>query len=64
MTTFRVVEVRRDRDVLEWTVERSPHGRAYDLQRYYLSRGEAEVELQRLIAVERTRESATRHPVR
>jgi hypothetical protein len=60
MTTFTVVQVRRDRD-LEWTVERSPHGSAFDLQRYYLSKGEADAEAKRLRALERTREIANRH---
>ena len=60
MTTFTVVQVRRDRD-LEWTVERSPHGNAFDLQRYYLSKDEADVEAKRLRALERTREIANRH---
>ena len=60
MTTFTVVQVRRDRD-LEWTVERSPHGSAFDLQRYYLSKDEADVEAKRLRASERTREIANRH---
>jgi hypothetical protein len=64
MITFTVVQVRRDKDVLEWTVERSPHGHAYDLQGYYLSRDEADAEAQRLGAVERTRESASKHPAR
>jgi hypothetical protein len=60
MTTFTVVQVRRDRD-LEWTVERSPHGTAFDLQGYYLSRSEANAEAQRLRASEKTRETANRH---
>ena len=60
MTTFTVVQVRRDRD-LEWTVERSPHGSAFDLQRYYLSKDEADVEAKRLRALEKTREIANRH---
>ena len=53
MTTFTVVQVRRVRD-LEWTVERSPHGTAFDLQGYYMSKGEADIEAQRLRALEKT----------
>jgi hypothetical protein len=53
MTIFTVVQVRRDRD-LEWTVERSPHGGAFDLQGYYLSRGEADTEAKRLTALEKS----------
>jgi hypothetical protein len=60
MTTFTVVQVRRDRD-LEWTVERSPHGTALDLQGYYMSRGEADAEAQRLRALDKIRETANRH---
>jgi hypothetical protein len=60
MTTFTVVQVRRDRD-LEWTVERSPHGTAFDLQGYYLSKGAADAEAKQLRALERTREIGNRH---
>jgi hypothetical protein len=59
MTTFTVVQVRRDRD-LEWTVERSPHGGAFDLQGYYLSKSEADAEAHRLRASEKTRKTANR----
>lgn len=50
MTTFKVVQVRRDKN-LEWTVERSPRGGAYDLQCFYLSKAEAEAEADRLRAM-------------
>jgi len=54
MTTFTVVQVRRDID-LEWMVERSPRGGAFDLPRYYLSEAEADIEAKRLIALEKAR---------
>ena len=50
MRTFKVVQVRRDRD-LEWMVERSPHGSAFDLPGFYLSKAEAEAEAKRLRAL-------------
>jgi hypothetical protein len=57
MTTFKVVEVRRNEDV-EWTVERSPLGSAFDLQGFYLSKAEADAEAQRLRALEKTQKVA------
>ncbi len=55
MTTFTVVQVRRNID-LEWMVERSPHGDAFHLPSYYLSEAEADTEAGRLTAMEKTRE--------
>jgi hypothetical protein len=54
MRTFKVVQVRRDRD-LEWTVERSPHGSAYDLQGFYPLKAEADAEAKQLRALDKER---------
>jgi hypothetical protein len=61
MTTFKVVQVRRNKD-LEWTVERYPHGGAFDLQRFYLSEAEADAEAERLNALEKTQDRLWHQP--
>jgi hypothetical protein len=58
MTTFKVVQVRRNQ-VLEWTVERSPRGGAYDLHGFYLLKAEADAEADRLTRIEIQATSST-----
>jgi hypothetical protein len=63
MTTFKVVRVQRDQD-WEWTVERFPHGGAYDLHGFYMSKAEANAEADRLTKIENQANSSTTPPSR